>query len=332
MRPPPLPPAPTGIASQKGFTLVELVVAMAIVLILMATMIGLLSSTSMITLQSRKQIDADSEARMIFDRMKSDFDGMVKRPDVDYIFARPTGNDALFFYSEAPALADGASAYSNTCALVGYRINSSNQLERLGKGLTWGAAPPDGPVFLAYASTTAPLSPDSNSTFANSAWSALVGTAPAYNNGTSSIYYHVLGDSVFRLEICFLLKPLKQTDGSVLPAIYSNLPYDIRPNQLISPVPSSLYGLGSSEIQAIVVTMAILDLNSRKIVSAANLQALAGDFLDPTDTELASTPPKLMAQTWSAALVNTTFTGVMKQAASNVHIYQRVFYLGPFLN
>jgi len=332
MHTPLLPSIQTRLAGRKGFTLVELLVALSVVAVLVVTMISILSSESMLTTQSRKQLAADSEARMIFDRMTADFAGMVKRPDVDFIFGRPTGNDALFFYSEAPALADAASAYPNTCALVGYRVNSSNQLERLGKGLTWGAAPPDGPTFLTYSTTSVPLSPDANSTFANPAWSTLVGTAPAYNNGTSTTYYHVLGDAVFRLEFCFLLKPLKQTDGSVLPAIYSNLPYDTRPNQLISPVPSSLYGLGPTDIQAIVVTMAILDLNSRKIVSAANLQTLAGDLLDPTDSDLAATPPKLMAETWDAALTNGTLTGVLKQAATNVHIYQRTFYLGPFLN
>ncbi len=333
MRPPTPTSIPTGLANRKGFTLVELLVALAVVAILMVTMIGVLSSTTLLTTQSRKQIDADSEARMIFDRMRADFAGMVKRPDVDYIFARAIGNDALFFYSEAPALADASSAYPNTCALIGYRINSVNQLERLGKGLTWGSPPPDGPSFLTYASTTtSPLSPDTNSTFANAAWAPLVGSAPAYNNGASLTYYHLLGDAVFRLEFCFLLKPLKQTDGSVLPAVYSNLPYDTRPNQLINPVPSSLYGLGAANIQAIVVTMAILDVNSRKIVSSSTLQTLAGDLLDPTDADLASSPPKLMAQTWDAALASATLPAAMKHAASNVHIYQRTFYLGPFLN
>jgi hypothetical protein len=159
-----------------------------------------------------------------------------------------------------------------------------------------------------------------------------VGTAPAYNNGVSTTYYHVLGDAVFRLEFCFLLKPLTRTDGSVLPAIYSNLPYDTRADQPISPVPSSLYGLGPADIQAIVVTVAILDAKSRKIVSAANLQTLASALVDPTVADLTSSPPKLMAETWNTALANATFTGAMKTAASDVHIYQRTFYLGPFLN
>ncbi len=136
----------------------------------------------------------------------------------------------------------------------------------------------------------------------------------------------------FDWSSAFFSSHSSKSTAAFLPAIYSNLPYDTRPNQITNPVPSNLYGLGTSDIQAIVVTMAILDVNSRKIVSTANLQTLAGDLLDPTDADLTSTPPKLMAQTWDAALVNTTFTGVMKNAASNVHIYQRTFYLGPFLN
>jgi type II secretory pathway component PulJ len=136
MRTRPLSSIRTGLERRKGFSLIELMVAMVTVVILMASILGILSSATLLITQSHIKIDADSEARMIFDRMSSDFAGMVKRPDIDYAFGRPSGNDALFFYSEAPALADNTSTYSNTCALVGYRINSSNQLERLGKGLT----------------------------------------------------------------------------------------------------------------------------------------------------------------------------------------------------
>ncbi len=97
MRPLPAPSFETGLVSCRAFTLVELLVALVVTAILVAIMFGLLSSATMLTTQSRKQIDADSEARMIFDRISSDFAGMFKQPNVDYIFAKPTGNDAPFF-------------------------------------------------------------------------------------------------------------------------------------------------------------------------------------------------------------------------------------------
>ncbi len=39
-----------------------------------------------------------------------------------------------------------------------------------------------------------------------------------------------------------------------------------------------------------------------------------------------------MAQTWNNVLATAAFTGVLKAAAANVHVYQRTFYLGPYLN
>src|SRR5581483_2356706 len=96
------------------------------------------SATATATL-SRTHIDADEAARMVFDRMGSDFAAMVRRGDVNYIFykngnsATSGSSDAMFFYSEAPgylsasatsAMATTGSA--STVALVGYRINQYN--------------------------------------------------------------------------------------------------------------------------------------------------------------------------------------------------------------
>ncbi len=203
----------------------------------------------------------------------------------------------LFFYSEAPALADATSTYANTWALVGYRVNSANQLERLGKGLTWGAAPPDGALLLTYPSLTPPLTPDVNSTFANPNWSTLLGTAASgYNNGASTTYYHVIGEAVFRLEFCFLLKPSNNPAAPSFRLSIPILPIIPRQNPSLktfysggssvystgnTSTPTILYGLGLADVQAVVVTLAILDVNSRKIVSTANLQTLAGDLPDP---------------------------------------------------
>ena len=326
-------PPPHAASRHKGFTLVELLVAIAVVAILMAAVIGILSDATLVTTQSRKHMDADGQARMIFDRMGEDFAGMFKRRDVDYLFAKSTGNDTLYFYSDAPALAGTTSAYPNSTALIGYRISTSFQLERMGSGLVWGGAPPNGVDFLTYplTPTSNPPSPDLNSTFMNPVWSTL---------GTESDFYRVLGDAVFRLEYCFLLKPLKQPNGEMSPACYSNLAYRTAaqgaspdPLTLYAPgsTPTTLYGLGVTNVQAIVVTMALLDAASRKLVSASTVQSLADALPDSLDSNLSSSPPQLMAQTWNASLA-TLKSGWPKAAVGNVHIYQRTFYLGTLPN
>jgi prepilin-type N-terminal cleavage/methylation domain-containing protein len=346
-------------AFKRAFTLVELLVSIAVVALLMTAVITILTSATALTGQSRKHIDADNEARMVFDRMAADFSRMVNRTDVDYIFAKVSGassvagaNDTFFFYSEAPALANTTTvSLQNTVALIGYNVNSSYQLQRLGAGLALGAAPPNGMVFLTYSpvmptgpvttnppappGTAAFPSPNSNSTFANAAWQPLVGTASdtppysSYSTGTNSDY-HILGPDVFRLEFCFLLKPQMQSTGAVLPAIYSNNPYDSRVGH------TNLYGIGLQDVQAVVVAIAILDANSRKIVSAANLATLTAALTDsqqgPGPGSLQATPPVLMNQTWDGEISPANFSGALATVAPAVRIYQRTFYLGPFLS
>jgi hypothetical protein len=79
------------------------------------------------------------------------------------------------------------------------------------------------------------------------------------------------------------------------------------------------------------VALAILDNGSRKFVTNASQMDFA--LPDPTTQDLTTTPPnppKLMAQTWNAAVNSTNFaskSGIPQAAASQVRIYQRTFYL-----
>lgn len=219
-RPRPACPRRTG-----GFTLVELLVSMLVLTLLVAFVGQLVSNATAITTGSRKRLDADSQARVLFDRMAFDMARMLKRPDVDYLFAKISGdngvggNDKLFFFSEAPAFFDETVDSSkpdprSSVSLLGYRINAAFQLERLGKLLTWdgsvSAPSPGGLLFLSRSGATPTTSygPDDNSTIAG-AWAATIGSAtdsPPYSLTSDEDDYHVLADQVFRMEFCFQLK------------------------------------------------------------------------------------------------------------------------------
>ena len=213
-------------SSQSGFTLLELLISMAVLALLSVLVLQLTGGATTVVASSRKRLDADNQARLIFDRMANDFARMTKRKDADCIFAKLDGggqNDAMFFFSEAPAYFNSTNSTTtkSTVALVGYRINFNNAsypntpvLERLGKGLTWdgktGTTTPGGTVFLTTPSGSA--TPDPTSTIAGN-WQNL-GTlaganASAYADGNDPDYT-VLSDQVYRLEIAFLL-----TDGNV---------------------------------------------------------------------------------------------------------------------
>jgi len=345
-----------------AFTLVELMVATAVLILLVVMVTQLTNSAATVTTGSRKHMDADSQARMIFDRMANDFSRMPKRTDMDCIFSNQATNDAMFYYSEAPAYYDGSASdftNRNTTALIGYRINSAYQLERLGKLLTWDtsatSATPGSVVFLTYPPTASSPSPTASPTpwpasTLTGNWGAAIGSP--VGSGTDADY-HVIGDQVFRMAFCYLLKPYT-VSGTTYPGFYSVNPYNnlipvhaggTTTGTVTGTFQGTGQGTGLQDVEAIIVAIAILDDVSRKIVpttvsgsSIPNLGGLVSKFPDPTPFDLqtpvtaTSTPPTpiLMAQNWLASMNTSGFAataGIPQSAAAQIRIYQRSFYL-----
>ena len=313
---------------------------MTVLLLLTLALAGIISGVSRTSTLDRRHLEADNEARRVFDRMASDFARMFKRPDADNIFAAIPGtdsthgaNDKMFFYSEAPTYFD-ASAQSSpaplqgTTGLIGYRVSNATsnsthpwQLERLGKGLSWdgqaSAPAPGGVVFLTYPaaspSPAATPTPFPASTLVGH-WPATIGSvAASYDDGSDPTYYHVLSSYVFRLEFCFALK--NQTATS----------------QFITSVGQ---GKGFSNVSAIVVAIAILDPQGRAVLpsTASGQPPDLGKFAAALpDADFTTSPPgKLMAGVWNGKLQDGTFAtaaSVPQTLAAQVRVYQRYFYL-----
>ena len=290
-------------AAIGAFTLAEMLVSILVLTLLIGFVLFLVTSASSITKQSGVKMDCDSQARAIFDRMADDFASILRRSDADYIFAKHAGNDTMYFYSQAPAYFDPSfdAPVKNPVSLVGYRINSAFQLERLSRGLTWDGIPAPSPapgsvVFLTYASGSA--TPLSASTIAGN-WASAVGSPPNFSDGTGSDY-HVVGDQVYRLEITFL-----QSNGTISNTVTSYT--------------------GLQNISAIAVALGMLDKTSRVIIApdgqipaatAAQMIAALPESVDGTST----------LQTWKASAYLTN-SGIPQTAASQLRIYERLFYL-----
>ncbi len=322
---------------RSAFTLIELMAALAMMALLVVIVGSLMVGTSSLIKTSNKKIDADSEARTVLDRMGGDFAAMVKRSDVDYQFnnlggTEENGSASLFFYSEAPAIAapDSTSVTTSTASLIGYRINDDPtlgyQLQRLGKGLQW--SPPNSMVYLTYASypaTTASM-PLPASTL-DGAFSSTV------QPGSVDSDYHVLGPHVFRFYYWFLLKPQQQPTGAFVPASFSPSPYSTADPAYLAANGqpylnghNSLPALGLQDVQAIVVTIALLDPTSRLLLPpGTNWAKIAAALPDPA----ATTP--LVPPTWNAIVARTASfaaaAGIPAAAASQVRIYERTFNL-----
>src|SRR5207247_8026856 len=73
----------------SAFTLAELLVSTGVLVLLVLLFTQFLKSAATITILGHKQMDADSQARQLLDRMAVDFAQMVKRTDVDYYLKSP---------------------------------------------------------------------------------------------------------------------------------------------------------------------------------------------------------------------------------------------------
>jgi len=356
-----------------AFTLVEMLVSIAVLVMLVLLIAQVFNSATATATLSNNHLGADEAARQVFDRMGSDMAAMVRRPDVNYIFYKQPGgvsdqpgDDAMFFYAQAPGYLNtsASSAMATTgsasnMALVGYRINRYNSyfsgipvLERLGESLTWGGRPdttgtfPGGMVYLSN-----PLS--AVSTLAGN-WTYTLGMPP-YNadvqgNQQDSTHYQVLSDSVFRMEVCFLLKSgtyvLSGTTAVTGTTGYSNAPTALPqaiPGSYITGnyfTSSSLPDLAGNvygfppDLRGIVVTIAVLDDQSRKTVPSGRLSALAAILSDSLSGAATfgsvEANPQLPAQIWQGELLQNGLSqsvGIPEAALQQVRVYERTFYL-----
>src|SRR5262244_383573 len=115
-----------------GFTLAELLVSLAVVVIITLIASQVMTSATAITRTGNKHFDTDTQARVVLDRMALDFAQMVKRTDVDYYVKQKIykghGNghgcglgrnndlssDQIAFYSELSGYNPDPSSFSST--------------------------------------------------------------------------------------------------------------------------------------------------------------------------------------------------------------------------
>jgi type II secretory pathway pseudopilin PulG len=374
-----------------AFTLVEMLVSVAVLVLLILLISQLFNSATATATISRKHIDADEAAAMVFDQMAIDFSRMPRRADVNYVFYKNTAgtptsgsSDAMFFYADAPGVLSttasnnfATTGSASSMALVGYRINQYNPvynkipvMERLGETLTWAGTPdstgtfPGGAVFLP--TNFVPTSGSFAACTLPGNWTFTLGQPP-YNgqaNQGDTLHYQVLSDMVFRLEVCFLLKSGTYAvpgGGSVTSSTsgYSNAPTALSgttatpstwpyiTNNYFAPVPSSggapdlpgnVYGY-PPDLAGIVVTIAVLDKTSRKMVSSGGLATLAAalpDSLNGSTTTLGQNAvvpvpqnAQLPAEVWQSDIITPGFAGMPQAALSQVRIFEHTFYLSP---
>src|SRR5213593_4920687 len=284
---------------EGAFTLAELVLSVGVLVLLVLLTTQLLNSAATIMTLGHRQMNADSAARELFDRMAIDFAQMVKRADVDYylkssttasdctLCTRQRGNDQIAFYSTVPGWSALTGAQQSPVSIVGYRIHVSpdtfsNRMERLGEGLIWNGATSDTRADGRPASVIfwAPLNPWANAT-----------NSP----------FDVIGPDVFLFEYYYLLK-----NGDL-----SSTPWYAT---------SSVRGM--QDVSAIIVDIAVIDPKTRVVLSNSDITALAEDLADYGR----QAPGGLLAG-WRTFLDGNT--SLPRPALSSVRLYESSFYLSP---
>jgi hypothetical protein len=351
--------------SAGGFTLIELLVTVGVIVLLVLLVTQLFNSAATITTLGHKQMDADSQARQLLDRMAVDFAQMIKRSDVDYYvkssaIAPPTGvrnvlqpgNDKIAFYSAVPGYYPSAGSQSPV-SLIAYRVNPQHKLERMGKGLVWNAvSTSDTPVVFMPIPLASPIptpelpAPAPNPTLAPAWPSAIDFTA----SPTPEPSVEVIGSQVFRFEYYYLLKGQTDLNGTPYSPILGDIPWDTRicacptatpiatptptGTPIATPTPPSLCchvaPEGMQDVAAVIVDIAVIDPKSRVLVTDTQLARLNGADGQPpvlVDYSAAMVPGQLLAQ-WRAALDANT-VNLPRPAISGIRVYERYLYLSP---
>lgn len=286
-----------------GFTLVEMLVAIAILALVVVLVSNMLDSVTKVTTVSTKRMESDAQERQLLDRMAVDFAQMVKRKDVSYYVKTAgtlqAGNDLIAFFSTIPGYYPSPS-FQSPISLVAYRVNSGKRMERLGNGLVWNG--------VSVSPTLAPVAFLPLTIAAT--WPTAVNGSEDPNDPVVK-NFEALGSQVFRFEYYYLLKPDPATGvarGFSNGALWAT---------------TDTFNVG--DVAAIVVAIAVLDSASRSLLTNPQLATLTGPLLLKEAGSWGSITSGQLLSQWQTALDGVT--DMPRAAISGIRLYERYFYL-----
>lgn len=312
--------------ARRGFSILELVAAVA-VLTLLGVMIAQVSGAIQATTKaSNRIVDAAAQARLAFDRMGLDFEGLLKRWDADFIAANAANSadansaDMLQMIS-AVRSQDRAGLSNRGISVIGYRVapHYSNGdkpcLLRGAKSVAWTE------VAMGLDSEGYPpkLIPSGSLPMIPSVLQL------AYDPAASSDY-DVLAPGVIRAVVGFQLYPFDDTaklmDGTNIAKTRGQIVYQ-PPMWGGSPPDNQFVDL--SGVSSIVVGLVVVDTNSLKAVDAGQIEALADEFVIPPMGTLPVS--KWMSDTENLGKLPAAIPLPTRQG---VRVYQRAFPIVPY--
>ena len=329
------PPAPRRgpRACVRAFTLIEVLVAIAILGLIVVLVAQIFNGSTAAISQNDKSMDALDAAQVVFQQVGLDISRMIQRDDVDYTFvknaagaaAHPAGNDVLSFYAQTSGLSStGAPVNSSPrpLSVVGYKIRTNaNGRQEFGYGalqVDWTHPAAAGTVAFVL------------SAFSNGSQTQLFtapNTLPDPEASPDVIPYTTLAPEVIRFEYSFVLKtdPYHTAAPQIffvpspvnapvnpLPSL-TNLPTTAKPNPLVN----------LSNVAALVVGIVTIDPKSRLLLPTGTDLKVAKLFPD-------AIPSQDILSLWTPLVANTASLqaqGVPAKALAGIHVYQKYFPL-----
>lgn len=307
-----------------GFTLVELLAAMTVLVLILLMVTQLFDGATRATTQSYRTVDLATEARLTLDRLADDFARMVRRSDIDYKFDKKPGNDAIAFYAEASGYTGSSTGPLRTLAALDYRIHEGTasgdallnfKLERGARATAY--------TDMTFSDPPPPYTPGSQTYVAGF---PPFNTLPLIAAGD----YTVLANQVFRLEFCYLLKNGRFSKTPNPPSDTVNAGgADFRPD------PG-----GFKQVAAFVIAIGMLDARNRVLLGDPKSSSYDASFgklvaalpdVDPDPTDPNSSSRDILT-VWQpavlkiAARTDTSLASLPRPVTSNIHVFQRYYY------
>jgi prepilin-type N-terminal cleavage/methylation domain-containing protein len=135
-------------SQSAGFTLVELLVAMAILAIILVGTAQIAGTAQSSVRWAEKKIASDSGARQLTALLERDLREMIRRPDAPFEFQLQPGNDSLAFLATRAGYARGDASADRAASLVRYESDPDGRFTRacLGFGFEGDDTVPLDPV------------------------------------------------------------------------------------------------------------------------------------------------------------------------------------------
>lgn len=236
-------------APVAGFSLIEILVAMAVFLVIALILLQMSESTMRVTNQSERRIEVDSDAWQALSRISADVSRAIIRSDLPWRIEKSPGNDSIAYFAQADAYTPGRGI-----SMVGFRVKDY-VLERGVQATSWNSAD----------ATALPFtSPD------------LAGV-PANFLEIDDANFETLNKNIFRLEIAFLT-----ADGRIVrdgAFAGSNLNGDLI-NFAASPRDQP-----EGTCAAIIIAVAAVDARARATMTDADFAQLMTALPEANDSE-----------------------------------------------